>query len=109
MIVEIQKSTGRRRYDVPGSEQPVTVMQILDYIYLRLDHSLAYFRHSACGQGICGRCVVKVNGKNALSCTAIVEPGTERIVLEPAGNNIVRDLVIHTGAGPELGKHEFTR
>jgi succinate dehydrogenase/fumarate reductase-like Fe-S protein len=94
MIVEIQKSEGSRRYEVPGSGQPCTVMQILDYISRYLDHSLAYFRHSACGQGICGRCAVRVNGKNALSCTAIVEPDTERLVLEPAGNNIVRDLVI---------------
>lgn len=94
MKVDINRNGRVQSYDVPGSDTAITVMQALDYIYERLDHTLAYYRHSACGQGICGRCVVKANGKNILACTEKVEPGTEFLLLEPAGKKAVRDLVV---------------
>jgi succinate dehydrogenase/fumarate reductase-like Fe-S protein len=93
MKVNILKSAGWLSYEVPENGHTQTVMQILDYISLHLDHSLAYYKHSACAQGICGRCALKVNGKAALACTAKVEPGTPEISLEPAGAPVVRDLV----------------
>lgn len=94
MKVDIRKSDGIHSYDVPLSDKTVCIMQVLDYIYRNLDHSLAYFRHSACCQGICGRCVVRANGKNVLACVAKVEPGTDQLTLEPASSKVVRDLVI---------------
>ncbi|MDR2210549.1 MAG: hypothetical protein LBO65_03660 [Spirochaetaceae bacterium] len=93
MKVDINRNGRVQSYDVPDNDGTITVMQALDYIHERLDHTLAYYRHSACCQGICGRCVVKVNGKSALACTEKVEPGVERLLLEPAGKKIVRDLV----------------
>lgn len=80
-------------YDVPV-QAGTTVMDILDYIYDNLDSSLAYYRHSRCNQGICGRCAVKVDGKTVLACTAVVDYEKNNITLDPAGNNIIRDLVV---------------
>jgi succinate dehydrogenase/fumarate reductase-like Fe-S protein len=94
MKVDIKRNSVVQSYEVPGSNRTINVMQVLDYIYEKLDHSLAYYRHSACCQGICGRCVVKVDGKNTLACTAKVEPDAEKVLLEPAGKNVIRDLVI---------------
>jgi succinate dehydrogenase/fumarate reductase-like Fe-S protein len=94
MNVAINRNGKMQSYEVPESNTTVNIKQVLDYIYERLDHTLAYYRHSACCQGICGRCVVKVNGKSVLACTAKVEPGTKTLLLEPAGKNLVRDLVI---------------
>jgi succinate dehydrogenase/fumarate reductase-like Fe-S protein len=93
MKVAINRNGRLQSYEVPGSGMTITIMQVLDYIYERLDHSLAYYRHSACCQGICGRCVVRADGKNVLACTAKIEPGTETLLLEPAGKRVVRDLV----------------
>jgi succinate dehydrogenase/fumarate reductase-like Fe-S protein len=94
MEVNISRNGRIHSYEVPGNSTTINITQVLDYIYERLDHSLAYYRHSACCQGICGRCVVKADGKNVLACTAKVEPGTEKLLLEPAGGSAVRDLVI---------------
>jgi succinate dehydrogenase/fumarate reductase-like Fe-S protein len=92
MKVDINRNGRIQSYDVPEGNLTATVMQVLDYIYERLDHTLAYYRHSACCQGICGRCVVKANGKNVLACTEKVEAGTDFLLLEPAGKKTVRDL-----------------
>jgi succinate dehydrogenase / fumarate reductase, iron-sulfur subunit len=82
-----------QEYDVPTvAAQRWTVMDILDYISLNLDSSLAYFRHSSCNQGSCARCSLKVNGKPVLACVLV--PEDDEITLEPATNQIVRDLII---------------
>jgi succinate dehydrogenase/fumarate reductase-like Fe-S protein len=93
MKIDINRNGRIQSYQLPEWDTTITVMQALDYIYQRLDHTLAYYRHSACCQGICGRCVVKVNGKNALACTEKIEPGTAALFLEPAGKRALRDLV----------------
>ncbi len=39
------------------------------------------------------RCIIRVNGKNIISCTTKV-PDEDEIVLEPASNReVIRDLV----------------
>ena len=44
-------------YQVPlPADGTHTVMDVLDYIYEKLDGTLSYYRHSVCNQGICGRC-----------------------------------------------------
>lgn len=69
----------------------MTVMNLLAYIGDELDETLSFFMHSACGQGICGRCAVKVNGKTVLSCNTVLTG--EDITIEPAGGRIIKDLV----------------
>ncbi len=39
------------------------------------------------------RCIIRVNGKNTISCTTKV-PDEDEIILEPASNReVIRDLV----------------
>ena len=48
----------------------VSVMNLLEEIYNRYDHSLAFFSHAACRQAACGKCMVRANGKVVLACKA---------------------------------------
>ena len=82
---------GFQSFEVP-SDPDWTVMDILDYISLHLDSSLAYFRHSACDHGVCARCGLKVNGKPVLACTHTAGDASE-LILEPRNDKVVRDLV----------------
>ena len=71
----------------------MTVMDLLAYIQLHLDPTLAFFQHSVCNHGICGRCVLTVDGKPRLAC---LEPVGDRacLALAPAPwRRLVRDLV----------------
>jgi len=70
----------------------MTFQVLLRYIYENLDPTLA-FRDYRCGRGVCNTCRIKVNGKIIKSCETPVELDKE-VVLEPANNNIIRDLVI---------------
>jgi len=78
-------------FEVPAKPD-WTVMDALDYILLHHDSSLAYYRHSACDHGICGRCLLKVNSTPTLACTYTVGDVPE-LIIEPKNSNIVRDLV----------------
>jgi len=81
-------------YEVPvPKDVNWTVMDVLDYILLNIDSSISYFKHSACYHGICGRCVLRVNGKPKLACLCIANEYDE-LVLEPRSKkNVVKDLV----------------
>lgn len=59
----------------------MTVLDLMRYIADELDGSFAFYDH-ACKRGFCGSCLVKVNGKNSLSCRLPVPDGPLR--LEPA-------------------------
>ena len=48
-----------------------TVLDVLRYIYENLDSSIAF--RWACRRAFCRSCVLSVNGKPALSCTAPAE------------------------------------
>lgn len=72
----------------------MTVMDLLDYISQNIDPSLGYYRHSVCNHGVCGRCLLRVNGKPVLACTARVRDYGGELLLQPAeGARPVRDLV----------------
>ena len=96
MRVEVEKSTGLAVYDVPVFKS-MKVMDVLDYIYANLDHDLAYYRHSSCCQAICGRCAIKVNGKQTLACAVEVDIDAEKLHLSPAEGTVLRDLVVTRG------------
>jgi succinate dehydrogenase/fumarate reductase-like Fe-S protein len=77
-------------YAVPVFEG-MNVLNVLDYIDEYLDGTLAYRDHAACGQSICGKCTLKVNGRSALMCQT---PALEDMVLEPLHEStVIRDLV----------------
>lgn len=94
MRVEIARSSGLQTYEVPYLYETMTVMDVLDYIYTNLDHTLAYFKHSSCNHAICGRCLVKMNGKPVLACAKQIDPEADSIKLSPAQGTVIRDLVV---------------
>ena len=93
MRVEIKRNKDISVYEVPVV-QGMKVMDVLDYIYANLDHTLAYYRHSSCCQAICGRCACRLNGRNILACAEIVDIDAEKMFLEPGEGTLVRDLVV---------------
>ena len=93
MRVEIKRNKDSSVYEVPVV-QGMKVMDVLDYIYANLDHTLAYYRHSSCCQAICGRCACRLNGRTILACAEIVDIDAEKMFLEPGEGTLVRDLVV---------------
>lgn len=83
------------RFSVPVPLQECwSVMDVLDYISLKLDPSLSYYKHSACDHGICGRCSLAVNGKTRLACVEVVSGSDDCLALGPApGRTPIKDLV----------------
>ena len=80
-----------KKYEVPY-EKGMSAMSALDYIYLNLDGTLAYYDHAACDLGICGRCTGKINGKTALFCQTVIQGD---ITLEPLSKSrIIKDLAV---------------
>jgi Succinate dehydrogenase/fumarate reductase, Fe-S protein subunit len=76
-------------YEVNGKH---TAMEVLQYIYSNLDPTLRFFTHSACSQGICGRCGIKVDNKAVLACTHRIYE--ESICIEPISNQVLIDLIV---------------
>ncbi len=74
--------------DVPWENMRVN--DVLKYIFETRDSSLA-FRYS-CRAGLCGVCVLRVNGKNCKSCHTIAEQ--EMTIEPPARYSIIKDLVV---------------
>lgn len=72
-------------------EEGYTIMQVLRYIQENLDPTLAFFNHSACSHGICGRCLLKVDGKPLLACVALADQ--KAIRLEPKNASPIKDLL----------------
>jgi len=70
----------------------MTFQTMLRYIYENTDPTLA-FRDYRCGRGVCNTCSIKVNGKVIRSCQTPVRAG-KQVLLEPANNRIIRDLVV---------------
>lgn len=80
-------------FDVPTDGRSMTVMDVLDEISFTLDNTLAYYKHSVCNHGICGRCSIQINGQVRLACTEIAND-FERLTLAPMpSRKVVRDLV----------------
>ena len=94
VTVKIKRSTnapsGYSVYSVPADET-MSVMDLLVYIYENVDNTLAFFHHEACHHMACGKCVVKVNGKNCMACGRAVTD--DELVIEPKNDKVVRDLV----------------
>lgn len=78
-------------YTIPVQQQ-ITLQSILEYIYEYCDHTLA-FRKGKCYQGICGRCLVKLNGKPVRACSTLIKTG-ETVQVDPVNKEkVLRDLV----------------
>jgi len=75
-------------YQVPY--QGRTVLDVLRYIYEKLDSTFAY--RWACTKGFCRGCIVSVNGKPALAC---MKPAEKDMKIEPHPKfKIIKDLLV---------------
>ena len=87
--------TGNGRYQTytvaVEDDAAVSVMNLLEEIYNKQDHSLAFFSHAACRQAACGKCMVKVDGAVKLACKERVT--ADQITLEPYSKKVIRDLI----------------
>jgi succinate dehydrogenase/fumarate reductase iron-sulfur protein len=90
----IDKEPHYKVYKVPLMEG-ISVLDVLDYIYENIDGSIAYYDHAACRHGICGGCMLIVNGKPCLACQT---PVSGDITIEPINpKRVIRDLVCAKG------------
>lgn len=86
------KNEAYQTYVVPVEEDAaVSVMNLLEEIYNKQDHTLSFFSHAACRQAACGKCMVRVNGKIKLACKERVVENS--IVLEPYNAKVIKDLI----------------
>ncbi len=67
-----------------------TVLDVLLYIYENMDSSIAF--RWACKKTFCRGCILSVNGKPVLSCTA---PAEKNMMIEPHPKfKVIKDLVV---------------
>jgi len=77
-----------------------TVLQVLLDLFGERDRSLA-FRRQRCNRGVCGACLMRVNGQAKRACSTPMMPA---MVLEPAQEgDLVKDLVVDQGGRDILG------
>jgi succinate dehydrogenase/fumarate reductase-like Fe-S protein len=81
-----------KTYNVPLIKG-MSVLDILDYIYQRLDSTISYYDHAACKHGLCGKCTMTINGKIGLACQTIVDG--DLVLKPPSRYKVIKDL-IHT-------------
>lgn len=80
-------------YEVPV-ERETSLQDLLMYISDHLDPTLAFYKHAACKQGLCGECNVRLNGRAALACTVAVSAESGPITVEPfRRETVIRDLL----------------
>lgn len=74
------------------SAEPLSVKALLAKVH-DIDPTFAC-RTSSCFKGLCGSCLVRVNGKDVFGCTTLVRPG-EAVAVEPhSGFQTIRDVVV---------------
>jgi len=72
-------------------EERTTVLQALQYIYEKLDPTLAF--EYSCRYNRCGLCGVEVNGRPRLACVTFLED--DETTVAPLSNlPVIRDLVV---------------
>ncbi len=69
------------------------VLDALNQIKWHQDGTLTYRR--SCAHGICGSDAMRINGRNRLACTVLMQDLGQRITIEPLiGFPVIKDLVI---------------
>lgn len=72
-------------------EEHMSVLAAIKYIYEKVDGTLSINGY-LCYRKLCGLCMLKINGKNALSCRTLVK---NDMMIEPAENHpVIKDLVV---------------
>jgi len=91
---DVDKKPHFKKYEVPFLRKDLTVLEGLNYIQQRLDHSLAY--RSSCRAAICGSCAMHINGKYRLACNTLVSKlETDVVTIRPLANlTVQKDLFV---------------
>jgi len=80
-----------KTYVVPYQDK-MTVLDALIYISEYLDTGLGVPRHH-CKRGVCGDCILKVNGKPKLACRTLID--SKIVELEPQNDSrVLKDLLV---------------
>jgi succinate dehydrogenase/fumarate reductase iron-sulfur protein len=88
---DVDQSPHYQTYEVPLVPR-MTILDTLDYIYEKVDPSLAYHSHTACHRRICARCNVRIDDRAGLSCHTEV---TGDVTIRPLPKHkVIRDLVV---------------
>jgi succinate dehydrogenase/fumarate reductase-like Fe-S protein len=74
------------------AERDMTVLEVLQEIYLFLDPTLA-FRSYRCGRRLCRSCEVKVDGRIVRGCATLLHPGKTYRLEAARQESVIRDLV----------------
>jgi len=61
-----------REYVIPVDGE-MNVLNVLEYVHGQLDPTVSY--KSSCRRGVCGACMVTINGKRRLACETVAEDG----------------------------------
>lgn len=81
-----------KEYDV-DLEPTDRVLDGLNKIKWELDGTLTYRR--SCAHGVCGSDALRINGRNRLACTLLVQDAGDKLTIEPLmGLRVVKDLVV---------------
>jgi succinate dehydrogenase/fumarate reductase-like Fe-S protein len=75
----------------------MTVLEVLQEIYLHLDPTLA-FRHYRCGRRLCRSCEVKLDGRIVRGCATLLHPGRTYRIEAAHPEAVIRDLVFDFNA-----------
>jgi succinate dehydrogenase / fumarate reductase iron-sulfur subunit len=69
------------------------VLDLLERVKGYTDGTLAFRR--SCAHGVCGSDALRINGKNALACKALVKDYGDKITVEPImGLKVIKDLIV---------------
>lgn len=82
-------------YSLPWSEG-LTLLSAIRQIYETIDSTIG-FRNYFCGRGLCGSCLMTVDGTVKKSCHVVLEAGREYLVEPPVKYPVIRDLVVDFG------------
>ncbi|MGI6555135.1 MAG: 2Fe-2S iron-sulfur cluster-binding protein [Bacillota bacterium] len=83
------------RYTLPWTEG-LTLLSAIRQIYETVDPTIG-FRNYFCGRGLCGSCLMTVDGVVRKSCHVVLEAGREYLVEPPRKYPVIRDLVVDFG------------
>lgn len=86
------KAARYQSYKIP-LEKNMSVLRCLEYIREEIDGGLAY-RMQECKIGVCGLCLMRINGKIRLACKTLIKE-ERSLKIEPVDKQrVIRDLVI---------------
>jgi len=73
-----------REYLVPMDGE-MNVLNALEYVHIHLDPSVSY--QVSCRRGVCGACLMTIDGKKRLACETEVKDGMKIDPFSDGGNN----------------------